>query len=89
MGKSNSVEKDHKPLVPLLSTHTLVELPPKIQTLNATEIPLQEDQGCYRKEDVHSRCTFKTPNRKPNNEVDIDNNKNHTHIGSVISSLPA
>ena len=31
VGKSISVETDHKPLVPLLSTHTLDQLPPRIQ----------------------------------------------------------
>ena len=40
----------------------------KIQ--NATdEISLQGDQACSRKEDVHSWSAFKTPNPKPNSDV--------------------
>jgi len=31
IGKSIYVETDHKPLVPLLSTHSLDQLPPRIQ----------------------------------------------------------
>lgn len=33
LGKSFSIETDHKPLVPLLGSKTLDELPPRIQRL--------------------------------------------------------
>ena len=87
MGKSISVETYHKPLVPLLTTHTLDELPPRIQRFSMRlmrfhfkEIKYVPGKRMYIA-DALSRLQARSQT--------IDDDKIHAHIASVISSLPA
>ena len=54
-GKSICVEMDHKPLVPLLSTHSLDQLPPRIQRfrMRLMRFHLKEISHVPGKKDVH------------------------------------
>ena len=53
VGKSIIAETDHKPLVPLLTTRTLDEVPPRVQRLRMRLI----------------RCHFKEVNHVPGKEM--------------------
>ena len=60
---------------------------PAIQ--NATnEIPLQRNESCSRKEDIHSRCDLRLQARYQMFHSTIYDNEMIAHDGSVISSLP-
>ena len=90
MGKSVSVETDHKPLVPLLSTHTLDQLPPRIQRfrMRLMRFHFKEIKHVPRKmyiADALSRLQIQSQTVKST----IDDDKMNAHVGSVISSLLA
>ena len=91
VGKSISVETDHKPLVPLLSTHTLDQLPPRIQRfrMRLMRFHFKEIKHVPGKKmyiaDALSRLQTRNQTVKPT----IDDDEMHAHVESVISSLPA
>ena len=90
VGNSIYVETDHQPLVPLLTTHTLDQLPPLIQRFRMrmmrfhfTEVAHVPGKKMYIA-DALSR--LQTPGQAV---TTIDDEEMKAHVASVISSLPA
>ncbi|XP_068729020.1 uncharacterized protein [Montipora capricornis] len=91
VGKSISGETDHKPLVPLLSTHTLDQLPPRIQRfrMRLMRFHFKEIKHIPGKKLYIADALSRLQTRIQTVKSTIDDDKMHAHIGSVISSLPA
>lgn len=91
IGKSIYVETDHKPLVPLLSTHSLDQLPPRIQRLRMRlmRFHFQEISHVPGKKmyiaDALSR--FQAVHVDP--QPTIADDEMTAHVASVITGLPA
>ena len=90
MGKSIIAETDHKPLVPLLTTRTLDEVPPRVQRLRMRLMRLhfKEVNHVPGKEmyiaDASSRMQAENSNRMttvPEEEMNI-------YVYSVLDCLP-
>ena len=90
MGKSIIAETDHKPLVPLLTTRTLDEVPPRVQRLRMRlmRFHFKEVNHVPGKEmyiaDALSRMQAENSNRMatvPEGEMNI-------FVDSVLDSLP-
>ena len=85
VGKSIFVETDRKPLVLLLSTHTLDQLPPRIQRfrMRLMRFHFKEIKHVPRKKlyipDALSRLQIRSQTVKPT----IDDDEMHAHIGSI------
>ena len=90
-GKSIYVETDHKPLVPLLSTHSLDQLPPRIQRFRMklmrfhfkeiSHVPGQKMYIAY----ALSRLQDQHADPQPT----ITDDEMTAHVASVITGLPA
>ena len=90
VGKSISVETDHRPLVPHLSTHTLDQLPPRIQRFRMRLMrfhfkEIKHVPGKMYIAEALSRLQIRSQTVKST----IDDDEMNAHIGSVISLLPA
>ena len=90
MDKSISVETDQKPLVPLLSTATLDQLPSTIQRfkMGLTTFHFEEVNDVPGKMNI-TNALSRVQARSQAMKLTIDEDENHPHIGSLISSLPA
>ena len=91
VGKSISGETDHKPLVPLLSTHTLDQLPPRIQRfrMRLMRFHFKEIKHVPGKKLYIADALSRLQTRNQTVKSTIDDDEMHAHIGSVILSLPA
>nr|XP_058955069.1 uncharacterized protein K02A2.6-like [Pocillopora verrucosa] len=91
IGKSIYVETDHKPLVPLLSTHSLDQLPPRIQRfrMRLMRFHFQEISHVPGKKmyiaDALSRLQALHADPQPT----IADDEMTAHVASVITGLPA
>ena len=91
MRKSIFVETDHKPLVPLLSTHTLDQLPPRIQRfrMRLMRFHFKEIKHVPGKQMYIADALSRLQVRDQMAQSTIDDDEMIAHVGSVISSLPA
>ena len=65
VGKSIIAETDHKPLVPLFTTRTLDEVPPRVQRLRMRLMCFHfKEVNHVPGKDVHRRCIIKNASRK-------------------------
>ena len=65
VGKSIIAETDHKPLVPLFTTRTLDEVPPRVQRLRMRLMCFHFKEVNHAPgKDVHRRCIIKNASRK-------------------------
>ena len=85
------MKRDHKPLVTLLSTHTLDQLPPRIQTFRMPlmRFHIKEIKHVPGKNLYIANALSKLQIRSQTVKSTIDDDEINAHIGSVISSLPA
>jgi len=85
------VETGHKPLVPLLSTHTLDQLPPRIQRfrMRLMRFHFKEIEHVPGKKMYVADELSRLQIRRQTAKSIINDDEMHAHIGSVISSLQA
>ena len=90
VGKSIVAETDHKPLVPLLTTRTLDDIPPRVQRLRMRLMRFQfkEVNHVPGKElyiaDALSRMQTDNPDRKPT----VPEEEMNIYINSILDTLP-
>ena len=91
IGKSITIETDHKPLVPLLTKHTIDKLPPRIQRykmrlmrFNIKDVRHVSGKLLYTA-DTLSRKIAQRRIPLPT----IDENEMNAHVASVMEALPA
>ena len=88
LGKHIDLETDHKPLVPLLSTASLANLPPRILRFR-----LRLSQFSYDISHVPGKllCTADALSRAPTTHVPRDKEEveMETFVQAIVSSLPA
>ena len=88
VGKSITIEADHKPLVPLLMKHTIDKLPPRLQSYKMRVMRFNIKDVNHIPGKYHYRAD--TLSRKPNTvSPTIPEKEVKAHIDSVIAALPA
>ena len=90
VGKSVIAETDHKPLVPLLTTRTLDEVPPRLQRLRMrlmrfhfTEVNHVPGKELYVA-DAISRMQSDNPDRQET----VPEEEMNTYVNSILDALP-
>ena len=91
VGKSICIETDHKPLVPLLSTHTLDQLPPRIQRfrMRLMRFHLKEIKHVPGKQMYIANALSRLQTQSQETQPTIQDDEMTAHVASVITSLPA
>ena len=88
IGKQIIIETDHTTLslVPLLTSHTLDKLPPRLQRskLRLMRLNIKDDTKLHYTADTLSRQIS-----KGSTEPTIEGSEIHAYISSVIAALPA
>ena len=90
VGKAISIETDHKPLVPILTTHTLDQLTPRIQRMRMRLMRLnfKEDKHVPGKHLCVADALSRLQNRDGEVESTISDDEMKAHVDSVINSIP-
>ena len=90
-GKSIYVEMDHKPLVPLLSTHSLDQLPPRIQRfrMRLMRFHFKEISHVPGKKMYIADALSRLQTQHADPQPTIADDDMTAHIASVITGLPA
>ena len=91
VGKSIYVETDHKPLVPLLSTHTLDQLPPRIQRfrMGMMRFHFKEIKHIPGKQMHIADALSRLQTQDQKTQSTIKDDEMTAHVASIITSLPA
>ena len=91
VGKSIYIETDHKPLVPLLSTRTLDQLPPRIQRfrMRLMRFHLKEIKHVPGKQMYIADALSRLQTQSQETQPTIQDDEMTAHVASVITSLPA
>ena len=91
MDKSISIKTNHKPPVPVLSTPTLDQLPSRIQRfkMRLMTFHFKEITDVRRKKMYIVVALWTVQTQSQAMKLTILDDENHSHIGSVISSLRA
>ena len=90
VGKSIVAETDHKPLVPLLTSRTLDDIPPRVHRLRTRLMRFQfkEVNHVPGKElyiaDALSRMQTNNPDRKPT----VPEEEMNIYINSILDTIP-
>ena len=85
--KSIIAETDYKPLVPVMTTPTLDQLPSTIQRFKMWLMTFNFKDVLEKMYIANVHSTVQTQSQAL--KLTIDDDENHPHIGSVISLLPA
>ena len=90
-GKSIYVETDHKPLVPLLSTHSLDQLPPRIQRfrMRLMRFHFKEISHVPGKKMYIADALSRLQTQHADPQPTIADDDMTAHIASVITGFPA
>ena len=90
-GKSIYVETDHKPLLPLLSTHSLDQLPPRIQRfrMRLMRFHFKEISHVPGKKMYIADALSRLQTRHADPRPTIADDEMTAHVASVITGLPA
>ena len=89
VGKSICIETDHKPLVPLLSTHTLDQLPPRRFRMRLMRFHLKEIKHVLGKQMYIANALSRLQTQSQETQPTIQDDEMTAHVASVITSLPA
>ena len=90
VGKSIIAETDHKPLVPLLTTCTLDEVPPRVQRLRMRlmRFHFKEVNHVPGKELYIADALSRMQADNPNTQATIPEEEMNIYVDSVLDSLP-
>ena len=90
VGKAICIETDHKPLVPILTTHTLDQLTPRIQRMRMRlmRFNFKEVKHVPGKHLCVADALSRLQNRDGEVESTISDDEMKAHVDSVISSIP-
>ena len=91
--RNTNTETDHKPLVPMLTTHSLDQLPPRVQRLrmrlmrvNIKRMVHVPGKQTYTS-DTLSRLQRKQPDNKPEESL-ISDQEMSAFVCSIVNALP-
>ena len=90
MGKSIIAETDHKPLVPLLTTHTFDEVPPRVQRLRMRlmRFHFKEVNHAPGKEMYIADALSRMQAENSNKMATVPEEEMNIYVDSVLDSLP-
>lgn len=90
VGKAIHIETDHKPLVPILTTHTLDQLSPRIQRMRMRlmRFNFKEVKHTPGEDLCVADALSRLQNKEGAAEPTISNDEMEAHISSVIDSIP-
>ena len=90
VGKSIVAETDQKPLVPLLTTRTLDEVPPRVQRLRMRLmcIHFKEVNHVPRKEMYIADALSRMQSENTNRMATVPEEEKNIYVDSVLDSLP-
>ena len=85
-----TVETDHKPLIPILNTHALVDMSPRIQRLRMKLLQCRFNTVYIRgKDNIDADALSRAPVSQPNKEDQLGEEDIECHVNLVIDQLPA
>ena len=85
-----TVETDHKPLIPILNTHALVDMSPRIQRLRMKLLQYRFNTVYIRgKDNIDADALSRAPVSQPNKEDQLGKEDIECHVNLVIDQLPA
>ena len=85
-----TVETDHKPLIPILNTHALVDMSPRIQRLRMKLLQYRCNTVYIRgKDNIDADALSRAPVSQPNKEDQLGEEDIECHVNLVIDQLPA
>lgn len=90
VGKAIYIETDHKPLVPILTTHTLDQLTPRIQRMRMRlmRFNFKEVKHTPGKELCVADALSRLQNREQNVSPTISEDDMEAHVDSFVQSIP-
>ena len=90
VGKAIHIETDHKPLVPILTTHTLDQLTPRIQRMRMRmmRFDIKEVKHTPGKNLCIADALSRLQDKEPVLESTINDDEMKAHVDSIINSLP-